>query len=69
MNAIIGFIILTRELDAESAPFYGGYWLEICAEEEEPPSTTVFATDGTLPQFAVAEVFIQVGKCLRSFGW
>ena len=65
---IPGFITLIRALDAESAPFSGGYWLEIYAEEEEPPIGAAFATDGTPPRYAVAEVFIQVSVSLHSHG-
>ncbi|CDS40649.1 fat cadherin tumor suppressor [Echinococcus multilocularis] len=55
-----GFIVSTRELDAESTPFYVGYWLEIYAEEDQSLSWAVVATDGTPPRHAVAEVFIQI---------
>ncbi len=57
-----GFIRSTRDLDAESAPFSGGYWLEVSAEEMEQPTTSdaLTATDGTIPRKAVAEVFVQV---------
>ncbi|VDM31295.1 unnamed protein product [Hydatigera taeniaeformis] len=55
-----GFIVSTREIDAESAPFPVGYWLEVYAEEDQSSDLAVVATDGTPPRRAVAEVFIQI---------
>ncbi len=56
----LGFVYSTRELNAESVPFPGGYWLEVLAEEVPLADGPHVATDDTPPLRSIAEVYIHV---------